>query len=402
MRSGTTTMKMISSTSTTSTSGVMLISDCRLDPESLLLNCICHFPSAPARLAISPTPWKPACSIASMASRTWRKLSFASPRITTLGSFSMPTAALRASLNCSAATGRSLIHSPPASSMETKIRPLSSPCEFGFVVFGTLTSGPFRICGAITMKIISSTSTTSTSGVMLMAACILAGSPSRISRPSLFHPRHFDFSDFDVKNFELRYFEQAVHELGRSPIHLDMESLNLAREAVEGDNGRNCDEDTQGRRDQGLRNAARNHRHSAGPRGRNASESVNDSDDRAEKTDERSTGADRGKEPETPFQLNQRFRHGVSECARDELERSDRVASALTHSVVLHDARRDYLRHVGILVPPSSLNQILDLSPVKELLELGLEVFRLARGQAEAAVLIYNHRHRKNGKQSEA
>src|SRR5438309_6588098 len=31
---------MISSTSTTSTSGVMLISDCRLDPEPLLLNCM--------------------------------------------------------------------------------------------------------------------------------------------------------------------------------------------------------------------------------------------------------------------------------------------------------------------------------------------------------------------------
>src|SRR5215472_2501397 len=31
---------MISSTSTTSTSGVMLISDCKLEPESLLLNCM--------------------------------------------------------------------------------------------------------------------------------------------------------------------------------------------------------------------------------------------------------------------------------------------------------------------------------------------------------------------------
>src|SRR4030095_8507137 len=37
---GTTTINMISSTSTTSTSGVMLISDCRLEPESLLLNCM--------------------------------------------------------------------------------------------------------------------------------------------------------------------------------------------------------------------------------------------------------------------------------------------------------------------------------------------------------------------------
>src|SRR5215510_10279972 len=33
-------MNMISRTSTTSTSGVMLISDCRLEPESLLLNCM--------------------------------------------------------------------------------------------------------------------------------------------------------------------------------------------------------------------------------------------------------------------------------------------------------------------------------------------------------------------------
>src|SRR5260370_4260083 len=40
MRSDTTTINMISSTSTTSTSGVMLISDCRLEPESLLLNCM--------------------------------------------------------------------------------------------------------------------------------------------------------------------------------------------------------------------------------------------------------------------------------------------------------------------------------------------------------------------------
>src|SRR5690348_15969253 len=101
--------------------------------------------------------------------------------------------------------------------METRIRPLSSPCEFGFVVFGRLTSGPFRICGAITMKMISSTSTTSTSGVMLMAAFIGVGSPSRIGRPFLLHRlyrRRVYFSLFDVMPLELRYFEQAVHELG--------------------------------------------------------------------------------------------------------------------------------------------------------------------------------------------
>src|SRR5207245_2612029 len=111
--------------------------------------------------------------------------------------------------------------------------------------------------------------------------------------------------------------------------------LNLAREVVEGDDGRNCDEDTQGRRDQGLSDAARNHRHSAGPRGRDAQEGVNDSDHGAEKTDERGSGADRGKEPKTPLQLNQHFGYGVPDCARDELERSDRIEYTLARADVL-------------------------------------------------------------------
>src|SRR5438034_10768462 len=113
--------------------------------------------------------------------------------------------------------------------METRIRPLSSPCAFGFVVFGRLTSGPFRICGAITMKMISNTSTTSTSGVMLMAACIRAGSPRRMDRTFLFSLRRLDFIHFGHKPLELRYLEQAVHTQGRGPLHFHTESLDLAR-----------------------------------------------------------------------------------------------------------------------------------------------------------------------------
>src|SRR5690349_3461009 len=178
--------------------------------------------------------------------------------------------------------------------METRIRPLSSPCEFGFVVFGRLTSGPFRICGAITMKMISSTSTTSTSGVILMAACILAGSPSRMRHLRLFHVRHP----------KLGYFEQAVHELGRSPIHLHVEILNLAREVVERDNRRDRDEDSQGCRDQSLSNTARDHAHPAGPGGRDTPESVDDSNHSSEQAYERGGGTDCGEKTETPFQLN--------------------------------------------------------------------------------------------------
>src|SRR5437879_6736599 len=110
--------------------------------------------------------------------------------------------------------------------METRIRPLSSRCEFGVVVFGRLTSGPLRICGAITMKMISNTSTTSTSGVMLMVACILPGSPSRIDGPFLFDPWRLDFIHFDVKLLEFRCSEHTVYELGRSPIQRELERRN--------------------------------------------------------------------------------------------------------------------------------------------------------------------------------
>src|SRR5262250_3795418 len=56
MRSGTTTINMISSTSTTSTSGVMLISDCRPEPESLLLNCMMSLSFRAGALGDQPHP----------------------------------------------------------------------------------------------------------------------------------------------------------------------------------------------------------------------------------------------------------------------------------------------------------------------------------------------------------
>src|SRR5882724_1135837 len=47
---------MISSTSTTSTSGVTLISDCRLEPKSLLLNCMMSLSFRAGALGDQPDP----------------------------------------------------------------------------------------------------------------------------------------------------------------------------------------------------------------------------------------------------------------------------------------------------------------------------------------------------------
>src|SRR5207237_63384 len=54
MRRGTTTMNMISSTSTTSTRGVMLISDCRPLPDSPWLRCMISVSLCAGALGVQP------------------------------------------------------------------------------------------------------------------------------------------------------------------------------------------------------------------------------------------------------------------------------------------------------------------------------------------------------------
>src|SRR5678815_676509 len=134
------------------------------------------------------------------------------------------------------------------------------------------------------MKMISNTSTTSTSGVTLMAACILELSPSRIRVLLRVCGRLGDAVD-------LRRFEEAIHELSGSPIHLNVKILNPAREVVERSDGRDGDDDAQR-----FSDAARNYRHTAGPSGCDVAKSVDDSSYGTEETDERRCGADGSQE----------------------------------------------------------------------------------------------------------
>src|ERR1700739_4600944 len=117
------------------------------------------------------------------------------------------------------------------------------------------------------MKMISSTSTTSTSGVTVMDAFILELSPSRIRVLLRVCGRLSDAID-------LRRFEETIHELSGSSIHLNVEVFNPARKVVERGDSRDCDEDAQRRGDQSFGDAARNYRHTAGPSGRDVPKSV--------------------------------------------------------------------------------------------------------------------------------
>src|SRR5262245_7731027 len=184
------------------------------------------------------------------------------------------------------------------------IRPRSSPCSRGLVVCGRSTSFPLRICGAMTMKMMSSTSTTSTSGVTLIADWIRCALTGRMDRP----------------RDRLRSLEQDVHDLGRGLVHLDLEAIELTRELVERYDSRDRDEDAERRRDQRVRDAAGDRGHAAGARGRDALESVDDPDHRAEEADEGSRGADRRQEAEAALQLDDRLLLGMINGAPDEIE----------------------------------------------------------------------------------
>src|SRR5215510_10804091 len=118
---------------------------------------------------------------------------------------------------------------------------------------GRFTSMPRYIIGAVSMKISRSTSTTSTSGMMLISARLV--------------PMRLPPSDGAGLNAIFR----RPRELGRGPAqhieHIEGESFHFRRpvlhaidEVVVADDGRDGGAEARGRRDQGLGNTGRDHR----------------------------------------------------------------------------------------------------------------------------------------------
>src|SRR5512146_1451613 len=120
----------------------------------------------------------------------------------------------------------------------------SSVISFTVRVFGTFTSMPDCNIGAVTMKMISSTSTTSTSGVTLMSAselCVFPLLPVKAITISV------------VTRAGLRACRTAldqVHHLQREVVHSRPKLPDLAQEIVVGNHRRNRREQTCGRCDQ--------------------------------------------------------------------------------------------------------------------------------------------------------
>src|SRR5579862_2113502 len=103
--------------------------------------------------------------------------------------------------------------------------------------------------GAVNMKITSSTSTTSTSGVMLISASAVCVCPLLLVKATRGLPFQRIFVRADRELFH------AVQQLAGKVIHTRAELAAPRRELVISDNRRHRDHQTSRRRDQRLRNA---------------------------------------------------------------------------------------------------------------------------------------------------
>src|SRR5579883_724692 len=102
-------------------------------------------------------------------------------------------------------------------------------------VLGTATSMPDCSTGAVSMKITSSTSTTSTSGVILISAREVCVCPLLLVKATCGLPFQWIFV------FRDREFFHAVQQLAGEIIHARAELAAPRRELVVGNDSRNCD-----------------------------------------------------------------------------------------------------------------------------------------------------------------
>src|SRR6516162_1138298 len=148
-------------------------------------------------------------------------------------------------------------------------------------VFGRFTSMPRYIMGAVSMKISSSTKTTSTSGMTLISARAL-----RV-RPVPSPPASVLIAILERLRASHEPALSQVRQLEREVVHLRGPVADLADEVVVPDDRGNGREETGGGGHQGLRDAGRHHRQARGTLAADGLERGDDSDHGSEETDER-------------------------------------------------------------------------------------------------------------------
>src|ERR1700728_3058224 len=145
-------------------------------------------------------------------------------------------------------------------------------------VFGTDTSIPDCSTGAVTMKMISSTRATSTSGVILISASEVRVCPELAVKATCGLPLHRVWLGLRADLF------QAVEQFAREVVHARAKLAQRSGELVVGDYGRNGHQQAGGGGDQSLGNARRHGAQSGRALRAQAMKGIHDAHDRTEKT----------------------------------------------------------------------------------------------------------------------
>src|SRR5215813_9515825 len=174
---------------------------------------------------------------------------------------------------------------------------MRSSTAVGLAVAGArITSMPRYIIGAVSRKISSSTSTTSTSGMMLISARLVP-----IRRPPSDGPA-LNAIFRGPRKLRRRPAEHIQH-VERKPVHLGCPMLHTIDEVVVADDGRDGSTQACGRGDERLRDAWRDDREARRALRADAMEGVHDADDGAEQADERARAGGRREERQIALEL---------------------------------------------------------------------------------------------------
>src|SRR5262245_57970159 len=190
---------------------------------------------------------------------------------------------------------------------------MRSSTAVGFdAAFGRLTSIPRYIIGAVSMKISSRTSTTSTSGTILISARLV---PTRRA------------SDDSVLNAIFRRASrlgngpaQDVQEIHREALHLDGPVLHAVDEVVVADDRRNGGAETRGGRDQRLGDSRRDDGEACRSLGPDPVERRHDAPHRAEQANERGCAGGSREERQVVLEASDLERRRAPQRAIDGFE----------------------------------------------------------------------------------
>src|SRR5438067_1355223 len=184
---------------------------------------------------------------------------------------------------------------------------------------GTSTSRPICRIGVATMKMMSSTRTTSTRGVTLMSPLTSSGLPPPAPNATALSPHRGCGAGVDAS----LVLDEVVDELRRGIGHLDGETIDFVQEVVVEPDRRNGHEQAEGGGDERFGDTGRNGAQSAGTRQRHALERVNDAGDVAEQSDKGRGRGDRRQVAEALLHFrggHERFALDRSLARRDHIE----------------------------------------------------------------------------------